>query len=367
MHILIAEDDPISRLILEKAVKKFGHTCTTAQDGTEAWQMFQAGAFDAVVSDWMMPGMDGIELCRQVRADMHDTYPYFILLTALSDRAHFFEGLEAGADDYLAKPLDRAELQVRLIAAARVTSLYRQLNEQHHQLMAELARAGQVQADLLPHDAPVVAGFELAASCLPAREVGGDFYDWHEAAGVLTLTLGDVSGKGMPAALFMATVRAVLRVVDNQETPGTAVTLAAQGLEKDIERSGGFVTLFHAHLAPQAHQITYVDAGHGHVFVRRANGTADLLETRGLPLGVLPGEAYAEGTITLCRGDALILYSDGLIDARPDLLLDPPTIARHLDGVMGASAMVHHLQSLVISDAPLPDDLTIVVVYCCGD
>ncbi len=302
-----------------------------------------------------------------MRASAHDTYPYFILLTALSDRRHFFKGLEAGADDYLTKPLDRDELQVRLIAAARVTSLYRRLNEQHHQLETELARAGQVQADLLPHVVPVVVGFELAACCVPAREVGGDFYDWHDTAGVLTLTLGDVSGKGMPAALFMTTVRAVLRVVDNNDAPAAAVNRAALGLEMDIERSGSFVTLFHAHLVPRTRRLTYVDAGHGHVFIRRANGKPDLLELRGLPLGVIPGETYAEGTAVLCPGDALILYSDGLIDAQPDLLLDPPTIARHLDGITGAHAMVCHLQSLVTSGAALPDDLTIVVVYCCED
>lgn len=366
MHILIAEDDAISRLILEIAVKKFGHACTTARDGCEAWRLFQESPFDAIISDWMMPGMDGVELCRHVRASARNSYPYFILLTALSDRDHLFVGLQAGADDYLAKPLDRDELQVRLIAAERVTSLYRRLNRQHQQLEAELARAGQVQADLLPRDVPVIPGFSLAACCLPAREVGGDFYDWHEAGGILTLTLGDVSGKGMPAALFMATVRTAFRVITDQAAPAAAVTLAAHSLETDLDRSGGFVTLFHAQLDPGNGQLTYADAGHGHVFVRRADGTPDVLEPRGLPIGVLPGETYAEGMVALHAGDALILYSDGLIDARPDVMLDPAAIARHLDGAQCAAAMVDRLRSLATTAAALPDDLTVVVLYRCS-
>lgn len=131
MRILIAEDDAMSRLILQKAVQKIGHDCLVAEDGLTAWQLYQQEALtiDALISDWMMPGLDGLELCRRVRAAPTAAYPYIILLTALSDREHVFAGLEAGADDYLAKPLDRAELQVRLIAADRVTSLYRRLAE----------------------------------------------------------------------------------------------------------------------------------------------------------------------------------------------------------------------------------------------
>ena len=134
MRLLIVEDDAISRVILQKAVQKLGHDCLVAQDGAKAWRVFQAAGVDAVISDWMMPGLDGVELCRRVRASASETYPYFILLTALGDKEHLLAGLQAGADDYLTKPLDRDELQVRLIAAARVTSLYRQLAEQKREV-----------------------------------------------------------------------------------------------------------------------------------------------------------------------------------------------------------------------------------------
>ena len=156
MRVLIAEDDPVSRLVLQRSIVALGHDCLVAGDGDEAWALFQQaqragqGPADVVISDWMMPGLDGIELCRRVRGNGGEGYTYFILLTALGDKAHLRTGLEAGADDYLTKPLDRDDLQLRLIAATRVTSLYRQLAAQKAEL-EQLNRqlAGQARTDAL--------------------------------------------------------------------------------------------------------------------------------------------------------------------------------------------------------------------------
>ncbi|MDQ4128227.1 MAG: diguanylate cyclase [Actinomycetota bacterium] len=135
MRILIAEDDSISRTILHRAVEKVGHECIAAADGEDAWNLYKQNPdLDVVISDWMMPGIDGLELCRLVRGDGRDAYTYFIFLTALGDKEHLLMGLEAGADDYLSKPLDRDELQVRLISAARVTALHRRLAQQSNEL-----------------------------------------------------------------------------------------------------------------------------------------------------------------------------------------------------------------------------------------
>ena len=135
MKVLIAEDDAISRTILQRAVEKFGHECLAAEDGEKAWELFQSTPeVDVIVSDWMMPGIDGPEFCRRVREKNAPWYTFFIFLTALGDKEHLLEGMHAGADDYLAKPLDREELQVRLIAASRVNSLHRQLSEQKAKL-----------------------------------------------------------------------------------------------------------------------------------------------------------------------------------------------------------------------------------------
>jgi two-component system, cell cycle response regulator len=136
MRVLIAEDEPIPRLILQSTLENFGHACLVAEDGQEAWEVFQSTLeVDVVISDWMMPIIDGLELCRRIRAaEKDDGYPYFIFLTALGDKGHLLEGMQEGADDYLSKPLDPEELQVRMIAAERVTSLHRQLSEQKAKL-----------------------------------------------------------------------------------------------------------------------------------------------------------------------------------------------------------------------------------------
>ena len=135
MKILIAEDDAVSRTILRRAVEKLGHECLAAADGEEAWGLYKENPdLDVIISDWMMPGVDGLELCRRVRGDDRDGYTYFIFLTALGDREHLLQGLEAGADDYLSKPLDRDELGMRLTSAMRVTDLHRRLAFQNGEL-----------------------------------------------------------------------------------------------------------------------------------------------------------------------------------------------------------------------------------------
>lgn len=134
MRILIAEDDAASRLILTRCLEMMGHSPLVTASGTEAWEVYQQCGADVVVSDWMMPGMDGLELCRQIRAAAAPAYTYVIILTALSEKEHFITAMEAGVDDYLSKPLDRDELQARLIAASRVTSLHRKLLRQQGEL-----------------------------------------------------------------------------------------------------------------------------------------------------------------------------------------------------------------------------------------
>jgi diguanylate cyclase (GGDEF)-like protein len=132
--VLVADDDAVTRRILQLSIQKLGHTCVLAKDGTEAWEAYQANEVDAVISDWRMPGMDGPELCRRVREGATSAYTYFILLTANEDKQHFLDGMAAGADDYLRKPPDPDELQVRLAAAVRITTLHRQLSRQNAEL-----------------------------------------------------------------------------------------------------------------------------------------------------------------------------------------------------------------------------------------
>lgn len=136
MKIMVVDDDPISRLIARTAVQRLGHECETVADGNEAWNTFPSERPDVVISDWMMPGLDGLQLCRNIRAHGSGGYTYLVLLTSRGAHGQILEGMSAGADDYLLKPLDPDELQVRLIAAERVTSLHRQLAEQRSELQS---------------------------------------------------------------------------------------------------------------------------------------------------------------------------------------------------------------------------------------
>lgn len=134
MKILVAEDSASARMVIERALVDLGHDCILANDGDQAWARFQGSAADVVISDWMMPGMDGDELCRRVRSDPTAPYAYFIILTSLEGRHHVVNGMQAGVDDYLTKPFDREELEARLIAAARVTTLHHRLADQGAEL-----------------------------------------------------------------------------------------------------------------------------------------------------------------------------------------------------------------------------------------
>ena len=135
MKLLIAEDDRTSRLVLQKTLEHLGHQCYPATDGAEAWRLFVEHSPDVVIADWNMPGIDGVDLCRRIRESQKDQgYTYFIFLTALTDKEHARQGMAAGADDYLKKPFDRADLELRLVAAERVTALHQKLAHQKDEL-----------------------------------------------------------------------------------------------------------------------------------------------------------------------------------------------------------------------------------------
>jgi serine phosphatase RsbU (regulator of sigma subunit) len=317
-----------------------------------------------------MPGIGGLDVLAQVRQQELDVM--VIMITALDTSDSAIAALRQRADDYIRKPIDFAECGLileravsRLNLRRHNAELQRQLDEKRRLLEAELARAAQVQADLLPRHYPDMPGLELAARCIPAREVGGDFYDWHlNDHDVLNIILGDVTGKGMPAALLMATVRAALRAVGRQHNPAAAMNLTARALEDDLEYAERFVTMFYGQIDRRTRRLSYVDAGHGHVFIRHADGSVSSLPAGGLPVGILSGQTYEQASVELQYGDALIVYSDGLVDSRPDMELGHAALAALLQTEQSARAMVDTLVQLADSAQPLPDDLTILVLRC---
>jgi diguanylate cyclase (GGDEF)-like protein len=133
LRVLVVEDSRVERTMLERAVSSLGHECRVAGDGESGWDLYKEAGADVVISDWLMPGLEGDELCRRVRTSEHP-YSYFILLSGLEDKAHVLEGMKAGADDYLTKPWNVDDIEACLTAATRVTNLHRQLGAQQAEL-----------------------------------------------------------------------------------------------------------------------------------------------------------------------------------------------------------------------------------------
>jgi steroid delta-isomerase-like uncharacterized protein len=193
---------------------------------------------------------------------------------------------------------------------SRVTEI-----QERERIEQELQVARQIQQALLPEATPELYGWQLAAYYKPAREVGGDFYDFLELEdGHLGLVVGDATGKGMPAALVMATTRGMLRAVaQSLDSPGEVLQRVNDALYPDIP-SEMFVTCFYAILDTKNGSLSYANAGHDLPYLRHG-GDAEELRARGMPLGLMPEMSYEEKEAVLGEGDSVLFYSDGLVEA----------------------------------------------------
>ncbi len=201
--------------------------------------------------------------------------------------------------------------------SARETEMLRDLAswvQQELTVSQELSRASEVQQGLLPHQLLSLPGWHTAGVCIPARAVGGDFYDWYPVGEGAALTLADAMGKGIAAAIIAATVRAVLRSAARFGDVAGAVEAASAALTVDLDNAGVFVTAFHARLDMDTGVLSYVDAGHGLSIVAHADGTSERLRSTSPPLGVDPETDWTVQTVQLDPGDTLIVVSDGVLD-----------------------------------------------------
>jgi PAS domain S-box-containing protein len=227
-----------------------------------------------------------------------------------------------------------------------------------------LERAARVQSDLLPSRPPALDGYELAGFCRPSPEMGGDFYDWQRREpGILTLTLGDVMGRGMPAALLMAMVRIALRIGAAQGTAEEAVGSLVAATGRHLDRAGAFVRLFHAAVDLRTGQLTYVDAGHGLAVVVGEHDARPLAGVRSLPVGVMEGETYAESSLRLAPGETLVVFSDEVLDVHPGL---EGRLAGVHDLLAGAGSAQEMAERLASGPGAPDDDVTAVVLRRLG-
>ena len=333
MKVLIAEDEPISRRLLQNYLQRWGHEVVAAQDGAEAWSLFQAAEFPIVISDWMMPKMDGLALIRQIRACRRRGYIYAILLTSRSNKEDLVEGMESGADDFLTKPFDADELRVRLRAGQRVieleTALLHSLEDLAEARKREVEIGAKIQQTLLLGQPPrALRGVQVAALTIPSQQIDGDFYDFFAHHGrVLDVLVGDVMGKGVPAALLGAAIKsqflyALTRLVAQTGNakfpePEEVVRMVHAGVTKQFIGLDFFATLCYARFDPSARRIDFVDCGHTKTihFKQRAQ-KCEMLEGENVPLGVNEREVYQQVSQAFEPGDVFFFYSDGLTEAQ---------------------------------------------------
>lgn len=224
----------------------------------------------------------------------------------------------------------------------------------------ELEKAAEVQRGLLPRNDPDIPGWDIAGACIPSREVGGDLYDWYRTPTGLVVTVADVMGKGMPAAIMMATLRATLRAASRTGTVADAVGAAAAVMDEDFGDTGAFATVFHSRVFLETGEVRFVDAGHGLALLRRADGTSERVIGGGLPVGPVPDESWELDELQLGPGDCLAICSDGILDLHADL---PAAVAAMSDALdtPSASAAVDRLLRDARQGRP-DDDCTAAVI-----
>lgn len=228
----------------------------------------------------------------------------------------------------------------------------------------ELFRAAELQSTLLPSPTRSHDTYELAARYLPARDLGGDFYDWWEQpVGTLHIAFGDVMGKGMAAALLMASMRTALRASSAGVDASTAMERAASLMEADFTSASAFSTLFYGRLDTATRVLTYVDCGHGLSFVLTHDGQIRRLPATDLPLGTTVGPYSFQSTeLRLSEGDCVFVCSDGLLDLIPDVMT-PARLDALLDGARLDASQALERAVLAALDAGTPqDDITVLLL-----
>jgi serine phosphatase RsbU (regulator of sigma subunit)/predicted ester cyclase len=233
----------------------------------------------------------------------------------------------------------------------------------------ELRVAKRIQQASLPKEVPKLEGWQISPYYQPAREVGGDFYDFHLLSeGRVGLVVGDATGKGVPAALVMSTTCGMLRLgAQSYSSPGVMLQRVNEALVEDVP-SSTFVTCFYAILDPESGHLSYANAGHDLPYLRRRGGDCEELRARGMPLGLMPGMGYEEKEISLEAGEAALFYSDGLVEAH-----DPggemfgfarlrELVAEHSEERSLEEALLEELYSFVGEGWEQEDDITLLTL-----
>ncbi|MFW2542859.1 PP2C family protein-serine/threonine phosphatase [Primorskyibacter sp. 2E107] len=343
-RVLLVDDSRLQLKIVSAMLLRWGFEVFQAESGPEALEICARTPPDLVLSDWMMPGMDGLEFCRRFREMRAETYGYFILLTSKSEKGEVAQGLDAGADDFLTKPVNSHELRARINAGARVVSMERQLSEKNRQISEafselktiheaidnDLKQARKIQQALVPERVRLFGTSRVSLLLQPCGHVGGDlvgmFTPGFDRMGLYSI---DVSGHGITSAMVTARVAGYMsstfpdqnialdKRFDNyyaMRNPTETGRLLNERLSADpgVEE---YLTMAYVAADLKSGKMRLIQAGHPPPILLRADGTVEFLGNGGLPIGLVDEVTYEQVNFTMSSGDRLLLYSDGFTEA----------------------------------------------------
>ncbi len=392
-HVLVVDDSRAQRRVLVSTLTRYGFEVIEAESGRAALDILQASEIDLVISDWMMPGMDGLTLCKRFRDIPRDRYGYFILLTAKSEKGAVARGLDIGADDFLSKPVNPEELRARIAAGDRILRMERELNEKNRLVVATLDEISQLY-DALDRDLiearkmqqalvrDLVRDFEACQVALllkPCGHVGGDLVGAFSAGpGKVAIYAIDVSGHGIASALLTARIAGYLSDGAPAQNialepfgdgfvarPPNAVASALNRLMVSEVKSDLYFTMTLAYVDEATGTVEVTQCGHPNPAVIREDGVVSFHGHGGLPIGLFTDASYDTFTVQLAPGDRLMLYSDGFTESRDlgDKELEEEGLARMLRHNAGLrapeffEALTWDLDQFV-EGRELPDDLS---------
>jgi sigma-B regulation protein RsbU (phosphoserine phosphatase) len=392
MQILVVDDQGFWRRALGEQLAQSGHGVICVDSGEQAWQVLCAEPdVSLLLTDWVMPGMSGPELCRRVRAMPRPRYLPIIVMTSRTASEDLVEALDAGADAFVRKPIDAGELLAQIRVAERIVALEHRLAGQlaalraaHERLERDLAQAACVQRSFLPSAPPPVPGLEVAWHYESCAQLGGDLFNVFRLSerhvGVYVL---DVSGHGTSAALHSVSLSHALHPLPHQggilkrradDGPGWGVCepkRVARELNRRfplIERSGHFATFLYGVLDVPTRRFRFVRAGHPGPLHLAKGGARCVDEGGGVPIGVAEEAEYADQEIQLAAGDTLVLLTDGVAETRSPLEEEfgLPRVLHTLELTKGARDAVDELCRELRDfrgDEPARDDVTVVALH----
>ncbi|WP_268247713.1 PP2C family protein-serine/threonine phosphatase [Neogemmobacter tilapiae] len=337
-RILVVDDSRAQRRLLCMSLQRGGYEVIEAGSAEEALDLCQSQDFAMVISDWVMPGMSGLDFCRAFRALPRETYAYFILLTSNSESTQVADGLDCGADDFLTKPVHSDELHARLRAGERILGMQSELvdknrmisaamgrlQQMHDNLNRDLIEARKVQQALIRDRYRDFGGATVSVLLRPSGHVGGDLAGFFQLApGRVALFSVDVAGHGVASAMMTARLAGLfvgsdadqhIAFRDGKTLPPPAVAARLNNLILDELGVDQYLTLAYAELDLATGGVEMVQAGHPHPVVLRADGRVEFVGQGGLPVGLIPGAGYNPFALQLAAGDRLFLVSDGVTE-----------------------------------------------------